>query len=130
MLRSRAMILLTAAMTVLASQAGAAAFTEGEIDEIFRAFDAQNDGQVTRSEFNFMKIRIIYRNIDTDPIAGVTFEQTKLSRQFFDSLDTDHNGRLSPLEINDGLRFERVTSDNPGYFTREEFRRFVHSIGQ
>jgi Ca2+-binding EF-hand superfamily protein len=121
-------MVLMAAMTVFALEVGAATFSDGEIDEIFGAFDAQGDGQVSRSEFNFMKIRIIYRNIDTDPIAGVTFEQTKLSRRFFDSLDTDHDGRLSPLEIHDGLRFESVTSDNPGYFTREEFRRFVHSI--
>jgi hypothetical protein len=130
MFNSPIKLVLAAAATMLALESSAATFTDGEIDEIFGAFDSQADGQVTRSEFNFMKVRIIYRNVETDPIAGVTFEQTKLSRGFFDSLDTDHDGRLSPLEIHDGLRFESVASDNPGYFTREEFRRFVHSIAQ
>jgi hypothetical protein len=123
-------MLAAALLTVVCDPSRAAGYTESEVDELFKAFDTQTDGKVTRTEFDFLKVRIIYRNTEIDPIAGIPFDRTKLSRRYFDSLDTDRNGRLTPIEIIDGLRFDNVSKGNPDYFTREELGRFLASIGQ
>jgi hypothetical protein len=75
-------------------------------------------------------VAIIYRRIPTNPIAGVTFEQTKVSRQFFDAADTNHDGKLSPQEITDSLPFEAVAGTNKDYFEIDALRRHLQTIGQ
>jgi len=117
-------------LTMASAQFPALAFTDAEVEEVFKTFDEDHDGKVTRTEFNVNKVQIIYRDIKTDPIRGVTFEQTRVSRQYFDSLDDDHDGKLSPTEILDGLRFENVRSGTSEYFTLDDLRRFMTKIGR
>lgn len=125
-------LILAAALAVapVLLSGSAMAFTDAEIAEIFKTFDANGDGKVDRTEFDVNKISIIYRNIKTDPIAGVSFEQTKVSRAFFDSLDKDHNGLLRPIEINDGLTFERLAGEGRSTFDLSDLTRFMNSVGR
>ena len=108
----------------------AMAFTDAEISEVFKVLDMNGDGKVDRTEFDVNKISIIYRNIKTDPIKGVAFEQTQISRAFFDSLDKDHNGLLRPIELNDALTFERIAGEGRPTFELADLSRFMKSIGR
>jgi Ca2+-binding EF-hand superfamily protein len=106
----------------------APAITDSDIDAAFKMFDQDNDGKVTRAEYAVYKIRIIYRNVQTDPIAGVEFDQTRVSRQFFDSADSNRDGKLSVIEIIDALPFEKVAVAPNDHFVHEDLRRFMRSI--
>jgi Ca2+-binding EF-hand superfamily protein len=113
----------------LAATAPAFAYTEAEVQEIFQGMDANRDGKITRAEYNNHKVHMIYRNVPTGT-TDLTFEQTKVSRAFFDAADVDHSGVLTPTEIIDALPFEAVDVGNKGYFTLDELRRFLDEIGR
>ncbi len=105
------------------------AFTDQEVKAIFQMMDTNGDGKVTREEYSANKVVIIYRNV---PAGNTTlrFDQTKVSRAFFDAADTDHDGTLSPLEVMDALPFEAVDTDQKGYIKLEDLRRFLTRIGR
>ena len=104
-------------------------YTDKEISKIFNMLDTNGDGRVTREEYSANKIKMIYRNMQTSATT-LTFEQTKLSRAFFDAADTDHDGTLSPVEIMDALPFEAVDTDRKGYISPDDLRRFLTRIGR
>ncbi len=111
------------------------AYSEEEILKVFRMLDSDEDGKVTRGEYAFNKVQVFYRKIhiaiDRDALSGgdVSFAETSLSRQFFNDSDTDHNGLLSAVEVNDALVFDRIDNDSKGYFTLENLRAFMNRIG-
>ena len=119
----------TALAASLSAIEPASAYTDKEITAIFKALDTNGDGKVTREEYSANKVAIIYRNVDGRS-GNLTFEQTKLSRSFFDAADVDHDGTLSPVEIVDALPFEAVDTDRNGYITLDELRRFLTRIGR
>jgi Ca2+-binding EF-hand superfamily protein len=116
-------------LATLVVTAPALAFTEEEVEEIFQGMDANHDGKITRNEFNVHKVQMIYRNVPAGT-TDLTFEQTRVSRAFFDAADVDHSGILTPTEVMDALPFEAVDVDNKGYFTLDELRRFLDKIGR
>ena len=124
---------IPAAVAILLASLSAAgpalAYTDQEITEIFQMLDENHDGKVTREEYAVKKVMIIYRNLPAGT-GNLTFEQTKVSRAFFDAADADHDGTLSPVEIIDALPFEAVDLDNKGYFVLEDLRRFLNKIGR
>jgi Ca2+-binding EF-hand superfamily protein len=123
---------LSAATILLASITAispVSAYTDKEVAEIFQALDANHDGKVTRAEYNVGKVAVIYRNVPAGT-ANLTFEQTLVSRTFFDSADANHDGVLTPTEIMDALPFEAVDLDRKGYFTIDDLRRFLKKIGR
>ncbi len=125
-------LILGAGVILLASLSAAGpalAYTDKEVSEIFEKLDANHDGKVTREEYTVNKVMIIYRNVPSGT-GNLTFEQTKLSRAFFDAADANHDGTLSPVEIMDALPFEAVDLDNKGYFGLEDLRRFLEKIGR
>ncbi len=126
----RLMLAAAVAVAPILFSGSAMAFTDAEIEEVFKTFDSNGDGKVDRTEFDVNKINIIYRNIKTDPIKGVAFEQTKISRTFFDDLDKDHNGLLRPIEITDGLQFERIAGERRSSFEISDLSRFMKSVGR
>lgn len=104
-------------------------YTDKEIAAIFQMLDTNGDGRVTREEYSANKVKMIYRNMPT-AATTLTFEQTKVSRAFFDTADTDHDGTLSPVEIMDALPFEAVDTDRKGYIVPDDLRRFLDRIGR
>ena len=104
-------------------------YTDKEIAAIFQMLDTNGDGRVTREEYSANKVKMIYRNMPT-AATTLTFDQTKVSRAFFDAADTDHDGTLSPVEIMDALPFEAVDTDRKGYIVPDDLRRFLDRIGR
>jgi Ca2+-binding EF-hand superfamily protein len=117
----------TMLLAALAAPVPASAYTDEEIIEIFQGLDAAHDGKVTRNEFNVNKVMMIYRNVPTGT-TDLTFEQTMVSREFFDAADANHDGKLSPTEIMDALPFEAIDLDHKGYFDLDDLRRFLNRI--
>ena len=108
----------------------ASAFTDEETKTIFQMLDTDHDGKVTREEFGENIVSAIYRNVRMAGAPNLTFEQTRLSRAFFDAADTDHDGTLDPVELLDALRFESVDLDHKGYVDIESLHRFLARIGR
>jgi Ca2+-binding EF-hand superfamily protein len=104
-------------------------YTDKEITAIFHMLDTNGDGRVTREEYSANKVKLIYRNMSTASTT-LTFENTKVSRAFFDAADTDHDGTLSPVEIMDALPFEAVDTDRKGYIVLDDLGRFLGRIGR
>lgn len=135
---------IVAALTLILLTVGAAAqtgkptsrssgFTEADVQDVFRRLDEDSDGKVTQGEYDGRKVFAFYRNAPADDSLGsgdVSFGQTKLSREFFDSADSDHDGKLSPVEILRTFQFESVVADGKGYFTRDELRVFMMRISR
>jgi hypothetical protein len=95
--------------------------------------DANSDGQVTPVEYDVNKIQVIYRNAPpTMNLAAqeVAFSDTKISRQYFDSIDKDRNGTLSPIELLEALKFENLDTSRKGFLELEDVRRFMNRIGR
>ena len=113
----------------LSAIAPAVAYTDKEVAAIFKTLDTNGDGKVTREEYSANKVAIVYRNVSGRG-GNISFEQTKLSRAFFDAADVDHDGTLSPVEIIDALPFEAVDTDRKGYITLDDLRRFLTRIGR
>ena len=123
------MVIATVLVASLWAVGPASAFTDKEIKAIFRMLDTNGDGKVTREEYSTNKVMIIYRNAPAGDTT-LTFEETKLSRPFFDAADSDHDGTLSPLEVMDALPFEAVDTNHKGYIDLEDLRRFMTRIGR
>ena len=116
-------------VALLCASGLARAFTDKEITEIFQMLDTNHDGKVTREEYSANKVMILYRNVPKGN-TKLTFEQTKVSRAFFDAADVDHDGTLSPVEAMDALPFEAVDTDRKGYITIDDLRRLLTRIGR
>jgi hypothetical protein len=119
----------TALAASLSAIEPASAYTDKEITAIFQTLDTNGDGKITREEYSANKVAIIYRNVHGRS-GNLTFEQTQLSRSFFDAADVDHDGTLSPVEIVDALPFEAADTDHKGYITLDDLRRFLARIGR
>jgi hypothetical protein len=108
-------------------------FTEADVRDVFRRLDEDSDGKVTRAEYDGRKVFAIYRNAPADDSLGsgdVSFEQTKLSREFFNSSDSDRDGKLSPVEILRTFQFENIVADGKDSFTQDDLRVFMGRIGR
>ncbi len=106
------------------------ALTDQEVQAIFRMLDTNGDGKITREEFSANKVKLVYSNVRIAGAPPLTFEQTRLSRAFFDAADKDHDGTLSPVEIMDALPFELADPDHKGYIDLEDMRRLLARIGR
>lgn len=110
----------------LALAGSSAAFTPDEINTFFSKFDMDGDGKVTRDEYNTMKVQVFFI-YQSDTLKGIRYEQTKISRQAFDTADKDGNGLLSSVEILNALPFTNIAKNN-STFDKTEFSAFIKSI--
>ncbi len=109
-----------------------AAFTDKEAREIFTILDSERDGKVTLVEFQVNKVSAFFwrsRN-ERGEIKNMTFEQTGLSREFFDKADIGHKGYLDGVDMTDAIRFEDVDVKKRGYFDYDDLVVFLKKIGK
>jgi len=76
----------------------AAAYTDNQAHEIFDALDPDHYGRVTSEGFERTKVDAFFYRRSPDENTGVmkplTFEETGLSRAFFEKVDRDHDGNI------------------------------------
>jgi len=108
------------------------AFTDREAREIFEILDADHSGKVTNVEFQMNKIHaLFFRHRDqNERVMRLTFEETGLSREFFDKADHDHKGYLDATDITYALRFEDIDTTQRGYFDYAELVAYLNKIGR
>ena len=102
-------MLVLGGVAVVAPVRTANAYTLDEAKEIFAIFDANHDGKVTKLEFETYKVDAFYfreRKDSDDP--RLRFQDTGLSREFFDKADEGHKGYLTGLDLIDAIHFEDI----------------------
>jgi len=113
--------------------APAASFTDKEAREIFAILGPDGNGHVSRVQFEQTKLNAFYfrhRPSSDYEMKPLTFEETGLSREFFDKADTDHDGTLDGVEITDAIRFEDIDTKGRGYFDFSDLVAFLKKIGR
>jgi hypothetical protein len=111
----------------------AAAFTDEEIREVYRALDPDNQGQVTRVQFQINKMNAFYfrhRPTARWEMKPLSFEETGLSRAFFDTVDKNHDGHIDSIEIIDAIHFEDIDTKLRGYFDFADLVVYLNKIGR
>jgi hypothetical protein len=111
----------------------AAGFTAKQEREIYAALDPDGTGKVTREQFDARKMDAFYLHRYPDAagrMKPLTFEETGLSREFFDRADTDHDGLLDGIEMMDAVRFEDIDVKGRGYFDFSDLVVYLKKIGR
>jgi hypothetical protein len=120
-------------MALMGPIAPAASFTDKEARDIFATLGPDSNGHVTRVQFEQTKLNAFYfrhRPTGDYEMKPLTFEETRLSRAFFDKADTDHDGTLDGVEITDAIRFEDIDTKRRGYFDFADLKAFLQKIGR
>jgi hypothetical protein len=113
----------------------AAAFTDREAHGIFDMLDPDHHGKVTKVEFEVNKMNAFYfrfrprKNASSD-MRPLTFEQMRVSREFFDKADQGHEGHLDAVDVNDAIHFEDIDTTRRGYFDFGDLAVFLKKIGR
>jgi hypothetical protein len=95
----------------------ARAYTDAEAHQIFSILDADHTGKVTKVEFEAYKIdAFFFRDRTKWEETKLTYEETGLSRAFFDQTDHGHKGYLTGLDFLDAIHFEDIDIRHRGYF--------------
>lgn len=123
----------TTALALIGLLGSAAGFTEKEERQIYAALDPQGLGKVTREQFEATKMNAFFfsRHPNREgQMAPLTFEQSRLSRAFFDHVDSDHDGTIDGVEINDAVHFEDIDVKRRGYFDFADLVAYLKKIGR
>jgi hypothetical protein len=113
----------------------AAAFTDTEAHGIFDMLDPDHHGKVTKIEFQVNKMNAFYfrfrprKNASSD-MKPLTFEEMRVSREFFDKADQGRQGHLDGVDINDAIHFEDIDTTRRGYFDFGDLAVFLKKIGR
>lgn len=127
----KAVFAVLAAALLLMAPRCARAYTQDQEHEIFDILDANHDGKVTRPEFEANKVDAFYFRDRKDPQdPRLRFEETGLSRAFFDRADQGHKGYLTGLDLADAIRFESIDVRHHGYFDFDEFVAALKTISR
>jgi hypothetical protein len=119
------------ALVAAAPIRAANAYTEQQARDIFDILDASHDGKVTKVEFEANKIDAFYfraRKNPQDP--RLRYEETGLSRAFFDAADEGHKGYLTGLDLVDAIRYEMIDVRHRGYFDFNDFVAGLKTISR
>jgi len=109
----------------------ASAYTLQEAKEIFAILDANHDGKVTKVEFEANKMDAFYfRSRPNEQDPRLRYEDTGLSREFFERADNGHKGYLTGLDLADAIHFEDIDVTHRGYFTFEDFIARLKTISR
>jgi hypothetical protein len=109
----------------------AAAYTDEEARHIFDILDSDHDGKVTKVEWEANKIdAFFFRSRQHPEDLRLHYEETGLSREFFDRADTAHKGYLTGLDLVDAIRFEEIDTRHRGYFDFQDLVAGLKTISR
>jgi Ca2+-binding EF-hand superfamily protein len=133
--------LLLAAIALLFVSTPATAQAPGaqEIARRFAAFDTNNDGRISKEEFELNKVVAIFdprerstaaasgapRTVDRE--IGITRDASRLNPQVFAALDANGDGTLSGGEViaSELMQFDRIDRNGDGFIDRAEFDALI-----
>ena len=118
--RRHILFLTAAALAVAIASPGGA--QSNRIDELFRRFDTNGDGRISREEFTLKKVEIVFAS-SSGRGASLKFEDTQLARAAFDAMDLDRDGVLTAGEVSAApiFDFENWDTNRNNFIEREEF---------
>ena len=108
-------------------------YTEKEARQLFETLDPDHTGRVTKTQFEMYKMNAFYFSqhpTSSGQMKPLTFEETRLSRVFFDKIDQNHKGYIDGLDIHDGIHFEDIDARGRGYFDFSDLLAFLEKIGR
>lgn len=110
----------------------AAAFSDKDAREIFNILDREQHGKVTLVDFQINKVQAFFWRTrhETGAINPVRFEDTILSREFFDQADIGHKGYLDGVDMVYAIRFEDIDTKRRGYFEHADLVVYLNRIGR
>ena len=109
----------------------AQAYTADEARKIFDILDSDHDGKVTKVEWEANKIdAFFFRNRQHPEDLRLKYEETGLSREFFDRADTTHKGYLTGLDLVDAIRFEDIDTKHRGFFDFQDLVAGLKTISR
>jgi len=99
------------------------------VQELFRLFDENGDGRISREEFESHKVVVIFRNAK-DRQAKLRFEDTHLTRAAFDAIDIDRTGVITARDVmfSPLFNFETFDADRDGSIDLQEFSKVISEI--
>jgi Ca2+-binding EF-hand superfamily protein len=107
---------------LIAAITPAMAADNGAIREIFAELNRDGDKAITREEFEFKKVEVIFRR-SAERGAVLRYEDTCISREAFDAIDRDKSGKITASDIRESPLF-RFDSYDPNRDNRIDFREF------
>jgi hypothetical protein len=123
---------MSLALLLSLSMHPAAAFTDKEAHEIFDILDPEHHGKVTLTDFQMNKVNAFFwrQRHERGEVKPLVFEETGLSREFFDKADSDHKGYLNGTDITYAIRFEDIDTMKRGYFDYADLVIYLKKIGR
>jgi hypothetical protein len=79
---------------------------------------------------NAFYFRFRPRKSASDDMKPLTFEEMRVSREFFDKADQGRQGHLDGVDINDAIHFEDIDTTRRGYFDFGDLGVFLKKIGR
>ncbi|HZT50840.1 MAG TPA: hypothetical protein VFA22_02850 [Stellaceae bacterium] len=118
-------------MVLGSSPHSARAYIDAEARKLFDILDTNHDGKVTKLEFEANKVdAFFFRSRKNPDDTTLRYEDTGLSRAFFDKADQGHKGYLTGLDMIDAIHFEDIDVKHRGYFTFEDLAAGLKSISR
>jgi hypothetical protein len=108
------------------------AFTDKNAREIFAILDPEHHGKVTLVDFQVNKVNAFYwrSRQGRGEIKPITFEDTILSREFFDKADFGHKGYLDGVDMVYAIRFDDIDTKKRGYLEYADLMAYLIKIGR
>ena len=109
----------------------ARAYSDAETRRLFDILDVNHDGKVTKLEFDANKVdAFFFRSRKNPDDTTLRYEDTGLSRAFFDKADQGHKGYLTGLDMIDAIHFEDIDVKHRGYFTLADLAAGLKTISR
>jgi Ca2+-binding EF-hand superfamily protein len=139
------LLLATIALFFVSTPVMAQTLSAQEISRRFSAFDTDNDGRISKEEFELNKVVAIFdphqersRSTTTasgapgriDRDIGITRDAARVNAQSFAAMDANGDGTLSGGEIiaSELMQFESLDRNGDGFIDRAEFDAMIDRL--